>query len=191
MALGPGPPPGPPRRMPQPSDPELAATATKWQGFITENLPFPLVNATRVGPEAWQVVEPKAVAAMRAGGFALSWERTPLYRPDPWRITMMEPGQGWIVGDSELVRLSHNAWLTQPAYSSLVVGLRLKADPLPTRHDLGTPETPTIWNITIMVGAMESYDAFNRHSGRYRSISKMLPLDPAFGWIPSAIAGAL
>jgi|SRR5579871_444226 len=183
--------PSPPGKRPLPSDPLLGTSPARWHGGLAPwQGTFPFRATANLGPVAWLDIAPKAELAIRAGGFDLAFRQAPQYAPDPWGSTPLRPGIGYFVGEAQLFRLPHNAWLTAPSYSSVVTAVTLVADPVPTKRDLGAANRPVIWNVTAELGAVQSYDGADHHMGT-RRFTKMLPTDPEFGWIPAAIIASL
>lgn len=180
-----------PGRRPLPSEPLLGTAPTPWNGPLTPwEGTFPFRAGGNVGPMAWVEIAQKADVAVKAGGFDLAFRQPPRFKPDPWGTTSLRPGIGYLTGEAELVRLPHNAWLTAASYSSVVVSVTLVADPSPTNHDLGAPDRAAIWNVTVALGSVQSYDAADHHVGA-RRMTKLLPTDPEFGWIPAAIVSSI
>ena len=170
----------------------MNSTASKWRyGFPTYEGKFPFVAAVNAGPIAWRSLVPKLETAVLGCGFGFAFLQPPRYATDT-SGSNHQPGVGYFIGEAELTRLPHNAWLTAATYSSIVAYALLEAIPKPSGHDLGTPDLPLNWRVTVQVGGVESADGESRHPvGLVRRFTKMLPTDPAFGWIPSAIASAL
>ena len=178
-------------KRPGPSIPPPGRPPAPWtSGRDPPFMSLPFREAGRVGPMAWSALAPKVEEAHRAGNFTVAFRQAPLYKPDPFRITQMQPGIGYFIGEAQLVRLPFNTRLIGGTYSSVLAWVELQANPLPTRKELGTPDQPVLWDVVAQVGTVQSYDDSHNHADVH-FVSKILPTDPGFAWIPAAILSDL
>lgn len=174
------------RRGPPPSDPALSAGATKWSDWTLPTRKLPFQAGGSIGTTSWTALAAKTAGAFHEVGLELQGQLVPRHEPYSAWGPMAEPGYGYLIGEAALQRSSPTIFFAS-TYSSFVATVQLWVDPPLEKATKDTLDTPHGWKALVKAGQVVSADASARGGGPFRMFRKIVAVDPAYGWIPSAL----